>query len=84
MSHEPQRAFGGRSPALGLGAGMPERPRIRASSRTIWTRLVQINEPLWMESLAAHVHLLRLRLDEAEREERARAILEDERRGGDE
>ena len=36
------------------------------------TRLAPINEPLWMEGLASHVHayLLRLRLDEAEREER--------------
>ena len=51
-----------------------------------FTRLAQINEPFWMERLAPHVraHLLRLRLDEAEREERARAILEDERRGGGE
>jgi hypothetical protein len=39
-----------------------------------------------MESLAPHVrtYLLPLRLDEAEREERARVMLETERRGGDE
>jgi hypothetical protein len=39
-----------------------------------------------MESLAAHVHayLLHLRLDEAEREERAQVRLETKRRGGDE
>lgn len=51
-----------------------------------FTRLTQIIEPFWMESIARHVqaYLLRLRLDEAEREERARAILETERPGGDE
>jgi hypothetical protein len=44
-------------------------------------RLAQIRDQLWLESLAPHVraYILRQRLEEAEREERARALLQAER-----
>lgn len=47
-------------------------------------RLAQIRDELWLESLAPHVraYILRQRLEEAEREERAQAILEAERHAG--
>jgi hypothetical protein len=46
-------------------------------------RLVQIRDQLWLESLAPHAraYLLRQRLADAEREARARALLEAERSG---
>jgi hypothetical protein len=46
-------------------------------------RLAQLKDRLWLESMPAHVraHILRQRLEEAEREAQARAILEAERRG---
>ena len=44
-------------------------------------RLAQIRDQLWLESLAPHVraYILRQRLEAAEREERARALLQAER-----
>jgi hypothetical protein len=46
-------------------------------------RLAQIRDQLWLDSLTPHVRapILRQRLEDAEREAQARAILEAERRG---
>jgi hypothetical protein len=48
-----------------------------------WARLAQIKDRLWLESLSpdARRHILRQRQADAEREARARTILEAERRG---
>jgi hypothetical protein len=45
-------------------------------------RLAQLRDQLWLDSLTPHVraHILRQRLEDAEREARARAILDAERR----
>jgi hypothetical protein len=46
-------------------------------------RLAQIHDQLWLEGMPAHVraHILRQRLEDAEREERAKTLLEAEQRG---
>jgi hypothetical protein len=72
----PQGLAGGAGAPATLGGDAPLEPEDE------WARLAQIKDRLWLESLSpdARRYILRQRQEEAEREARARAILEAERR----